>query len=74
MPDWRTVVRTRLAVLSMQPTTEFDVADEIAQHLEDRVAALQASGLTEAAAAEQALTELDSHDLLSGLQDVFPNH
>jgi hypothetical protein len=73
MPDWRALVRARLSTLRIRPTTEMDVADEIAQHLEDLFAELRAGGLTDEEAAERAKAEIDSGDFLTDLTDVFPN-
>ena len=36
MPDWRNIVRERLAPLSLKAGAETDLTEELAQHLEDR--------------------------------------
>lgn len=73
MRDWRAVVRARLSTLRIKPTTEMEVADEIAQHLEDRYAEFRAGGMNEDEAAERAKGEIESDELLADLTDVFSN-
>jgi predicted permease len=53
MRDWRAEVRARLRDI------EPDVAEELAQHLEDHYAELRARGQSAAAARDAVLTELD---------------
>ena len=45
MPDWKRIVRERLDSLRLTTPAESDLADEIAQHLEDRYRELRSSGL-----------------------------
>ncbi len=59
MPDWKSVVRERLASLHLEPTVEPDLTEEIAQHLEDRYRELLAGGAGHEAASAQVLAELD---------------
>jgi putative ABC transport system permease protein len=54
MRDWRADIRSRLAAGALDPSSEAEIVEEIAQHLEDQAAELRASGLT----AEQAAAEL----------------
>lgn len=69
MPDWRALVRARLADLDLDPVDELSVAEEIAQHVEDRFRYLQAQGWSEDEATGMALRELDE-DGLAGLADL----
>lgn len=59
MPDWKRIVRERIASLGLKATAEADLAEELAQHLEDRYRELHAGGVTEEAALHTTLAELD---------------
>ena len=50
MPDWKRIVRDRLAALKLEGSRESEVVDELAQHLEDRYEELRLSGLPDAEA------------------------
>jgi putative ABC transport system permease protein len=56
MPDWKGIVRHRLAALKLEGSKESEVFDELAQHLEDRYEELLQSGISEANA-ERIATE-----------------
>jgi putative ABC transport system permease protein len=71
MPDWRALLRGRLSTLSLKPTTEMDVIEEIAQHLDDRYESLRAAGLSDLEAQAAAVAEIDTGQLLADLGDVF---
>ncbi len=73
MRDWRAIVRARLSSLSIKPTTEMDLADEIAQHLEDRFTQFCAEGLSDEDAAARAKAEIEGSEFLSDISGVFPN-
>jgi hypothetical protein len=47
VPDWRPDVHARLAPLHLSPRRESDIAEELAQHLEDRYTDLRARGHSE---------------------------
>ena len=64
MPDWRTEIRTRLARLRLAPERETEIAEEVAQHLEDRYRELRSGGRTDADAAAEAWRELEAADVL----------
>ncbi|MGA8673866.1 MAG: permease prefix domain 1-containing protein, partial [Candidatus Acidiferrales bacterium] len=71
MPEWKTEILRRLALLKLAPTREAEIADELAQHLEDRYQELLATGQSEDAAFRTAVDELKGEDLLArGLQPV----
>ena len=36
MPDWKTEIMRRLAPLRLEPQREAEIAEELAEHLEDR--------------------------------------
>ena len=58
MPDWRDEIRRRLNAANLDPAREAEVADELAQHLDDRYAELRSAGMPDDAARRAALDEL----------------
>jgi hypothetical protein len=44
MPDWKNVVREHIAPLRLEGSAEADLAEELAQHLEDRYGELLGAG------------------------------
>jgi predicted permease len=60
MPDWNNIVRRRLAALNLTAPAESNLAEEIAQHLEDRYRDLTAGGAGSDDAFRQVLGELDN--------------
>src|SRR5689334_22570275 len=60
MPDWNQLVRRRLAALNLASAAESDLAEELAQHLEDRYRDLVAGGATSDDAYREVLAELDN--------------
>ena len=58
--DWTSYIRSRLASLRLSPAREREIAEELAQHLEDRWRELVAGGATPAEAAHTAKTEFSS--------------
>src|SRR5450432_2115356 len=67
MPDWRTEIRARLEPLGLNAEREHEIAEELAQHLDDRQAELRAMGVSETDAALQARDELQRGSLLDSL-------
>jgi predicted permease len=65
MPHWKAEIRKRLADLSVEPTREAAIVEELAQHLEDYYAELLASGATEAEAERRTRAELSESELLA---------
>ncbi len=65
MIDWKPEIRCRLMGLNLEPPREADIIEELAQHLEDRYAALLAEGLTPTRAYSGALAELSENELLA---------
>ena len=63
--DWSGPLRVRLAPLALPPAREREIADELAQHLDDRYEALRAEGVAEAEARQLALEELAGPDTLA---------
>jgi putative ABC transport system permease protein len=63
MPDWKTIVRERLARLHLKGAREAEIIEELAQDLEDRYSELLAQGVSEADArlrAEEILAQSES--------------
>ena len=65
MPDWKKEIRARLARLRLHPTREAEIAEELAQHLDDRYEQALSAGATEEEAYRAALLELTEGDLLA---------
>lgn len=58
MPEWRNIVEMRIAALHLAPAAARDLAEELAQHLEDRFRELRSGGAAEEEARRIALAEL----------------
>ena len=72
MPDWRAEIRKRLSTLSVDPSLEASVVEEISQHLDDRYAELLDGGATPEAARAAALDELVEPALADALTGRAP--
>lgn len=75
MPEWKRLVRERLAPLHLKAAAEADVAQELEQHLEDTYRALLSAGASEEEAYRKTLAELDdTHPLLTAFKrsDYMP--
>jgi hypothetical protein len=48
MPDWKSLVRARVAPLPLDPAREADIVDELTQHVAQDYAERVANGATEA--------------------------
>jgi predicted permease len=59
MPDWKDLVRRRLAPLNLAPGAEADLIDEVAAHLEDRYCELISSGAAPEDAYREVAAEFD---------------
>jgi predicted permease len=66
MPEWKPEILRRLAPLKLSPAREGEIADEMAQHLEDRYQELLATGQSEDAAFRTAIDELKEEGFLAG--------
>ncbi|MGH9620392.1 MAG: ADOP family duplicated permease [Bryobacteraceae bacterium] len=71
MPDWNRIVRKRLAALHLRGAEEADLAEEVAQHLEDRYRELTSAGESEEEAYRKTAAELD--DLYPLRAAIQPN-
>lgn len=67
MPDWSAEILARLAPLGLTAERECEIAEELAQHLEERFADLRAHGAGEADAMREVRDELRHGALLDAL-------
>ena len=65
MRDWTEAIRRRLASAKLDPVSEAEVVEELAQHLDDRYQELRENGISDEECFHRALAELDQHDLLA---------
>jgi hypothetical protein len=65
MPDWRKLVRERIASSALPAASHEEVISELADHLEEAYAAALSQGLTEKAAVEFTLQEVDDWHVLA---------
>jgi hypothetical protein len=65
MPEWKPEIVRRLAPLKLSPTCEAEIAEELAQHLDDRYQELLAAGHPADSAFRAALDELKGDYLLA---------
>lgn len=70
MPEWRALIRRRLAGLAIRPVDEIDIVEELAQHVEDRYADLVSGGASEEDAVNGSLEELDGETLAAEMLEV----
>src|SRR5882672_6421353 len=69
MPDWKNLVRERIASLRLNAAAESDLAEEIAQHLEDDYREFRSGGASEEEAYRRVISELDDiYPLRAGVQ------
>lgn len=64
MNQWIDDIRTRLSAAQLDPARELEIAQELAQHLDDRYGELVSAGTTPADARARALDELNDHALM----------
>src|SRR5687768_12449392 len=65
MPDFKEEIRKRLAELSLAPTREGEIVEELSQHLEDQFEQAVQGGATEQEAYQAVLLELNENELLA---------
>jgi putative ABC transport system permease protein len=65
MLEWKPEILRRLAPLKLSPAREGEIAEELAQHLEDRYHELLVTGQPEDAAFRTTIDELKGGDLLA---------
>jgi macrolide transport system ATP-binding/permease protein len=59
MPDWQQIVRNRISSLNLAATTESELVEELAHHLDDLYRDLQSRGFSEQEALQRGLSELE---------------
>src|ERR1700690_1888003 len=59
MPDWKSIVRSRVASMQLEGAAELDLIDELGQHLEDRYREICSGGASDVEAYEKTVSELD---------------
>jgi putative ABC transport system permease protein len=64
-PDWKAEIARRIEGLRLQPEREWEIVEELEQHLADRYQELLAGGATPADARRLALAELSDDKLLA---------
>jgi predicted permease len=67
MADWGSEIRSRLAPLNLGAEREFEIAEELGQHLEDRYTELRAHGASDADARNTVREELRHGPLIDAL-------
>src|SRR5512140_1328333 len=72
MADWTKQIEAKLAALELPSERAREIAEELAQHLEDRRRDLILTGVAEAEAERQAWDELEISDLLAELNSAVP--
>ncbi|MEY2549129.1 MAG: putative transport system permease protein, partial [Verrucomicrobiota bacterium] len=65
MPDFKAEIRERLRSLSLAPARENEIAEELAQHLEDQYEQALSRGATEEEARQSVLTQFNESDPLA---------
>ena len=65
MPEWKKEILRRIASLKLSAPREAEIAEEVAQHLEDRYQELLTSGESQAMAHRKVIDELKGEDLLA---------
>lgn len=64
MPEWKTLIRERLADLRIDPSREAEILEELSQHLDERYQELLRDGRPEVEARTRAVEELVEPDVL----------
>ena len=74
MPDWKPDIRARLSQLSIAPSREAEIVEELTQHLDDRWRELVARGETPDDAARIARTEFNGARFAALLATLRQTH
>ncbi|HXR76815.1 MAG TPA: ABC transporter permease [Bryobacteraceae bacterium] len=74
MPDLKKIVQDRIACLHLEGAADSNLADELAQHLEDRYRELQSGGASEEEAYQKTVSELDDLYPLQAESKRSPEH
>jgi len=71
MPDWRALVRARISAIGLDPIAELDLAEEVAQHIEDRYEYLRSQGWADAEAEKLCNSELEDEAFIKGMSEIL---
>src|SRR5512146_1087792 len=71
MPDWTQEIQRFLAGLSLEPTQELEIAEEVAQHLSDRYDELVVAGTTPEQAYRAVVGELNRGQFAAALRPIL---
>ncbi|MGA2353518.1 MAG: ABC transporter permease [Terriglobales bacterium] len=74
MPEWKEEVRQRLATLKLDPMRENELAEEIAQHLQDRYDELVSGGAEPDEAHRSTLEDWSAQELTEALRKREPKY
>ncbi|MEY2563052.1 MAG: hypothetical protein QOH88_1245 [Verrucomicrobiota bacterium] len=66
MPDFKDEIRARLSTLSLSPTREAEIVEELSQHCEDQYEQALSRGATEEEARAGVLLEINEANVLAG--------
>jgi putative ABC transport system permease protein len=72
MPDFKNLVRRQLENCELSPEREAEIADELAEHLNDRYQALLLGGASPEEATRTVIAELEKRDLAEELRQLEP--
>jgi len=70
MPEWKQVIRDRIAGVKLDSAREEEIVDELAQHLDDRYESMLAEGISDSEARRRALDELSGSSLAEELRGI----
>ena len=70
MPDFQRMVRERLRGCGLEPTREWEIVDELAQHLRDCYELQLSLGAGEEEAERAVVAELEGRDLAGELRQI----
>jgi len=70
MLDFQEMVRERLRDCGLSPTREWEIVDELSQHLRDRYESLRSNAANEEEADREIMAELEGRDLESDLREI----
>jgi putative ABC transport system permease protein len=72
MPDWSKEIHAALAALNLSPAEEASVANELAQHLEDRYEELKQEGVDDREISRLLRDELNNGRLVAEMKGLLP--
>src|SRR5262245_3650281 len=73
MPDWKKEIRNRMNNLNLDPAREFEIIEEVSQHLQDKYEELVARGIPSEQAENTLIQELMKGELDKELRSLKPS-